>query len=119
MHVADDEEQLAPVLSADCVQVVLVEPLVAGAQTGLWGKGKIMGPAPGTRVQQRAALPNAGRALPITPSCPRTFMPTGASLVILMPICSSPMGNCGCGSAVIQTLQGSRKPLSGSRRCAR
>mmetsp|Transcript_29465 Transcript_29465/g.94344 ORF Transcript_29465/g.94344 Transcript_29465/m.94344 type:complete len:215 (+) Transcript_29465:2037-2681(+) len=34
-------------------------------------------------------------------------MPTGASLVILMPICSRPMGNCGCGSAVIQRRKSS------------
>ena len=30
-----------------------------------------------------------------------------ASLVILMPICSSPMGNCGCGSAVIHSRKSS------------
>ena len=34
-------------------------------------------------------------------------MPTGASLVSLMDICSSPMGNCGCGSAVIHSRKSS------------
>mmetsp|Transcript_76104 Transcript_76104/g.204220 ORF Transcript_76104/g.204220 Transcript_76104/m.204220 type:complete len:282 (+) Transcript_76104:1560-2405(+) len=48
------------------------------------------------------------------------FMPTGASLVILMLICSSPMGNCGCGSDVIHTRNsGSMTSASlAARRCS-
>lgn len=40
------------------------------------------------------------------PAC----MPTGASLVSLMPICSSPMGNAECGSAVIHSRKFSCTP---------
>ena len=45
-------------------------------------------------------------------------MPTGASLVILMPIWSSPMGKLGWGSAVIQSRKSSCTSSAFTRYCS-